>query len=305
MRQEPRLSVGIISAGAVGIALAEAFARAGHHVHGVYAHSERSKRRASERIPAIPQVSLESASHAALVVLAVPDPQLEEVVRRVAEHTRDGQIVAHVSGARGCAVLQPVTDTGALPLAMHPAMTFVGSPVDSENLAGCAWGVTSDSETGQAVAHMLVSSLGGVAIDVPEERRALYHAAMAHASNHLVTLLSDAQRIMDHALGGETAGREASERTTPENPDSASLLRSLVRASASGALDRRMEALTGPVARDDAQAVLRHLDALRALPEREFGQLETQYLQLAERTAQRVNSIEVERALGDRRAGLR
>lgn len=36
---QPRLTVGIISAGAVGIALAEAFSQAGHHVHGVYVHS--------------------------------------------------------------------------------------------------------------------------------------------------------------------------------------------------------------------------------------------------------------------------
>ena len=78
-RQPPRLSVGIISAGAVGLALAEAFTRAGHHVHGIHAHSERSQARATQRVPDIPIVSLAEAAMAQLVVLAVPDPVLPEV----------------------------------------------------------------------------------------------------------------------------------------------------------------------------------------------------------------------------------
>lgn len=290
--QQPRLSVGIISAGAVGVALAEAFGRAGHHVHGVYVHSARSEKLASKRIPNIPQTSLSSAAQAALVVLAVPDPKLPDVIEKVAQHTRDGQIVAHVSGAFGCDILQPITDTGALPLALHPAMTFTGTPADSERLDGCAWGVTSDSEVGDVVAQTLVASLGGVLVAIPEPHRAAYHAAMAHAANHLVTLLTDAQEILDRVV--DAPG---------ESPDSALLLRRIAHAAVDNALDKRMDGLTGPVARDDAPAVMRHLAALRELGDSAeeatgHGQSsEAAYTAMARRTALKAGAIEVERLL--------
>ena len=290
--QQPRLSVGIISAGAVGVALAEAFGRAGHHVHGVYVHSARSERLASKRIPNIPQTSLSSAAQAALVVLAVPDPKLPDVIEKVAQHTRDGQIVAHVSGAFGCDILQPITDTGALPLALHPAMTFTGTPADSERLDGCAWGVTSDSEVGDVVAQTLVASLGGVPVAIPEHHRAAYHAAMAHAANHLVTLLTDAQEILDRVV--DAPG---------ESPDSALLLRRIAHAAVDNALDKRMDGLTGPVARDDAPAVMRHLAALLELgdsAEKATGHgqpSEAAYTAMARRTALKAGAIEVERLL--------
>lgn len=288
-RQEPRLSVGVISAGAVGTAVAEVLRDAGHLIHGVVAPSAASRARAADRLPGVPVIPLHEAAQAALVVLAVPDPVLPEIAARVAETTRPGQIVMHTAGSVGCGVLQPVTDTGALPLALHPAMTFTGQEADAGHLLGCAWGVTTDSDTGAAVAEILVDSVGGVPVRVPEEGRTLYHAAMAHGANHLVTVVSEAQRMLDHALAVGTPDREV--RTAPE---SAVLLRRIVPAAASNALADRTGALTGPTVRDDAPTVLRHLAALDALDD---PQLAAAYRQDAERTARAVGSIDVERAL--------
>jgi len=293
-RQEPRLSVGVISAGSVGTAVASVLQRAGHHIHGVVARSEASAGRVADRLPGVPVTDIADAARAALVILAVPDPQLPSVVDEVAAVTRPGQIVVHTAGALGCGVLQPVTDTGALPLALHPAMTFTGRPEDTDNLAGCAWGVTADSDTGSAVAELLVGACGGIAVPVAEEHRTLYHAAMAHGSNHLVTLVSEALRILDHALADPGEGLPGV--PVAENPDSAVLLRRILPATLAGVLDRRTAALTGPTARDDAATVLRHLDALLTVDT--GGQpLAASYREAALRTARAVGSLNVERAL--------
>lgn len=305
---EPRLTVGIISAGAVGTALAETFSRAGHHVHGVNVHSERSAVAASKRIPTIPQLPLEQVAQAALVILAVPDPQLPTVIEEVAQHTQDGQMVAHTSGAFGCDILQPITDTGALPLALHPAMAFTGSPVDTERLTGCAWGITADSDQGLAVAELLVTTVAGVPIAIAEDKRPAYHAAMAHAGNHTVTLINDALRIMDYVLDGSGAtGAHAPGGQVPHNPDSAMLLRRLALAAVDNALESRMDQLTGPVARDDAPAVLRHIAALEELSDGSAGSASftAAYTTMAERTAQMRHAIEVERVLADKTMGIR
>lgn len=291
--------MGIISAGAVGTAVGEAFLRAGHHVHGAVARSQLSRARASERMPNVAIVDVEQAAHAALVVLAVPDPQLPAVIEEVAQHTQAGQMVMHTSGALGCEVLQPVTDTGALPLALHPAMTFTGAAEDTDRLHGCGWGVTADSEQGYAVAELLVHTLGGVPVAIPEHHRSAYHAAMAHAANHSVALISDALRMLDYVLeqGDGDDGLGAGANLPPvQNPDSSLLLRKLVHAAVDNALDQRLEGLTGPVAREDAPAVLRHVAALD-----ELGVGLEPYIAMSERTAQMTGAVEIERVLSDYR----
>ena len=291
--------MGIISAGAVGTAVGEAFLRAGHHVHGAVARSQLSRARASERMPNAAIVDVEQAAHAALVVLAVPDPELPAVIEEVAQHTQAGQMVMHTSGALGCEVLQPVTDTGALPLALHPAMTFTGAAEDTDRLHGCGWGVTADSEQGYAVAELLVHTLGGVPVAIPEHHRSAYHAAMAHAANHSVALISDALRMLDYVLeqGDGDDGLGAGANLPPvQNPDSSLLLRKLVHAAVDNALDQRLEGLTGPVAREDAPAVLRHVAALH-----ELGVGLEPYIAMSERTAQMTGAVEIERVLSDYR----
>lgn len=295
-RQEPRLSVGVISAGAVGTTIAESLRLAGHHIHGVVARSPTSRARAADRLPGVPVIPVKDAAQAALVVLAVPDPELPTVIEEIADTVRDGQIVVHTAGALGCEVLQPLTDNGALPLAMHPAMTFPGSDADLDNLHGCAWGVTADSETGTAVAELLVATMGGVAVPVPEESRTLYHAALAHGANHLVTQVVESLEILDRVLI-----RDVAESGT-EDSRSGLLLRRILPAAVTGALEARAGALTGPTARDDADTVLRHLEALRVADgasrmARPSGLAEA-YRQDALRTARAIGALNVERAVG-------
>lgn len=292
----PRLTVAVISAGAVGTAVGEALERAGHSVTAVVARSGASRARAALRLPGarVTESAADAAADAELIVIAVPDPTIPEVVEAIAPHVGAGRIVVHVAGSRGRAVLDPLALAGALTIAAHPAMTFAGVAEDTDRLAGCPWGVTVGDELSRTVAELLISELGGRAIPIPENHRPLYHAAMAHGSNHLVTLVSEALRILDHALADPGEGQSGV--PVAENPDSAVLLRRILPATLAGVLDRRAAALTGPTARDDAATVLRHLDALLTVDA--GGQpLAASYREAALRTARSVGSLNVERAL--------
>jgi predicted short-subunit dehydrogenase-like oxidoreductase (DUF2520 family) len=90
-----------------------------------------------------------------------------------------------------------------------------------------------------------VELLGGRAFEVSDEHRAAYHAAAVIASNHLVALLSQAERVA--AAAGV--------------PLEAYL--DLVRATVDNVADLGpAAALTGPAARGDWDTIERHLLAM-------------------------------------------
>lgn len=251
-----RLAIGVVSAGRVGTALGEAWERAGHVVVATSAISPASRRRAAERLPEARVLAPDEVGAGCdLLLLAVPDDTLAGLVQGLAavDAVRPGQIVAHTAGARGVRVLAPLTERGALPLALHPAMTFTGHEEDAGRLRTCCFGVTAADEPGWAVAEALVLETGAEPVRVAEADRATYHAALAHGANHLVTLVRDAVQVLSGITGGGVPGGGVpAER----------LLAPLLSAALDNALRHGDRALTGPVARGDAEAVATHLRVL-------------------------------------------
>ena len=139
----------MVGAGRVGPALAAALQLAGHRPVAASGVSDASRRRAAALLPDVPLVEPAAVlARADLVLLTVPDDALPGLVAGLAETgaVRPGQLLVHTSGRYGTAVLDPALRAGALPLALHPAMTFTGTPVDVQRLAGCSFGVTAPGE---------------------------------------------------------------------------------------------------------------------------------------------------------------
>ncbi|MBF6343301.1 DUF2520 domain-containing protein [Nocardia cyriacigeorgica] len=283
-----RLTVGIVSAGRVGSAFGVALERAGHVVFGVSAISDASVHRARTRLPESRILPVEEvAASSELLILAVPDSELAGLIRGLASAgvVRPGTLVAHTSGANGVGVLAPLTELGARPLAIHPAMTFTGHDEDLARLANACFGITAADEICYAIAQSLVIEMGGEPVRVAEEHRTLYHAALAHGSNHLVTVIVDAVAALRAALDGPGL---LGQQVVDDAPGGLAerLLAPLASAALDNALRRGQSALTGPVARGDAAAVAAHLAALDSLDPR----LAASYRALSLRTAERVDS---------------
>ena len=285
-----RLKVGIVSAGRVGTAVGMALERADHVVVACSAISAASLRLAGRRLPDTPVLPVpEVAAHAELLLLTVPDSELPGLVTGLAATgaVRRGTIVAHTSGANGVAVLAPLTDRGCVPLAIHPAMTFTGADEDVARLADTCFGITAADEIGYAIAQSLVLEIGGEPFRVSEQARTLYHAALAHGSNHIVTLMADALVALRAALAGEALlGQEP----VADSPGGLAerIIGPLARAALENTLQRGQSALTGPVARGDAAAVAAHLAALDDVD----PQLAQAYCADSLRTAQRAHAPE-------------
>jgi predicted short-subunit dehydrogenase-like oxidoreductase (DUF2520 family) len=242
--------IGVVGAGRVGAVLAAALRAAGHEIVAVAGESTASRDRARDLLPGVPVTKpTEVARTCDLLLLTVPDDMLGNVVISLvgAGAIHPGQVVCHTSGRHGLAVLEPADQIGARVVAMHPAMTFTGTSVDLERLGGCVFGFTAE-QSERALVEGLIADLGGVPMFVPEDRRILYHAGLAHGANHLVTLVSQAMGLL------AAAGAE----------DPAATLRPLLSAALDNALEHGDAALTGPIVRGDVNTVRAHLADIAA-----------------------------------------
>ena len=238
----PRLRVGVIGTGRAGAVIGSALRRAGHEVVACSARGDISRVRAEALLPGVPIVSPSEVARACdLLVLGVPDDTLPSVVESLMPDVRAGQIVLHLSGRHGLGVLAPMD--GVIPIAAHPVMTFTGTSLDLDRLDDCPFGVTATGE-GASIAAALVMEMGGDPVEVADDRRTIYHAALAHGANHLVTLVAQTLDLLT------AAGVADPER----------IARPLLTAALDNSLREGDLALTGPVARGDHATVRAHID---------------------------------------------
>lgn len=256
-RKPGRLGVGIVGAGRVGAVLGSALRATGHAVVGASGISAASLERIDTLLPGVPVLEVRRVVELSeLALLAVPDDALPGLVTGLAEvgAWQPGQLVVHTSGRYGTEVLAPARAAGAIPLAIHPAMTFTGTSLDLSRLEGTTFAVTAPGPV-QPIGQALVVELGGEPVIIAEQDRGLYHAALAHGANHLVVLVAQAAQALQVA-GIDDPGRA---------------LAPLLHAALDGALRAAdgssdpIRTLTGPVARGDAGTVVEHLEVLADL----------------------------------------
>jgi predicted short-subunit dehydrogenase-like oxidoreductase (DUF2520 family) len=169
-----------------------------------------------------------------LVLICTPDAAIASVASTI-EPTE--AVVAHVAGSLGLEVLAPHRRRGAV----HPLMSLPDADVGAERLRSGGWFAVA----GDAIVHEVVTALGGRALEVSDADRAVYHAAACVASNHVVTLLGQVERLAA-SIGVPAEAYLALTRASVDNVE---------RLGAAAAL-------TGPAARGDDETIARHLDAL-------------------------------------------
>ncbi|QAY74898.1 DUF2520 domain-containing protein [Agromyces protaetiae] len=200
-----RLGVGLIGAGKVGAVLASALGGAGHAITGVAAVSEASLTRADAMLPGVPVLPIpEVVERSELVLLAIPADELEPLVAGLAATGvwQPGQLVLHTAARYGTDVLDPARRAGAIPLAVHPVMSFTGTSIDLARLAGTWFAVTSPAPV-LPIAQALVVEMGGEPFVVAEADRPAYAEAIDTAVSFSTAIVDQASGL----LGGIGVGR--------------------------------------------------------------------------------------------------
>jgi predicted short-subunit dehydrogenase-like oxidoreductase (DUF2520 family) len=179
-----------------------------------------------------------------VALLCVPDAAIGEAASMVATAVPPLRMVGHTSGATGLDALAPAAEAGAATFSLHPLQTVPDAATD---VTSCPCAISGSDAEALAFARAFAERLGMRPFEVPEERRAAYHAAASMASNFLVALEESAAEVL------RAAGID----------DARELLAPLVLRTAANWAESGADALTGPIARGDEATVARHLEALR------------------------------------------
>jgi predicted short-subunit dehydrogenase-like oxidoreductase (DUF2520 family) len=188
--------------------------------------------------------AVEACRQAEVALLCVPDAAIVDACAAIADAVPPLRFVGHVSGATTLDALAEARARGAEAFSLHPLQTI---PDGGADLTGAPCAVSGSSAAALQLAEGLAESLGMRPFDVPEERRAAYHAAASIASNLLVALEESSAELLGR-IGVE---------------DARELLAPLVLRTAANWAERGPDALTGPIARGDAETVRGHVAALR------------------------------------------
>ena len=192
-----------------------------------------------------------------MVLCCVPDAAVPELVASWPVHP--ATLVVHCSGSLGLDVLHPHPRRASV----HPLVSLPDGPKGALRLRGAWFGVAGDP-----AALKVVEALEGTAVEVPDELRGSYHAAAAIASNHLVALMGQVERVAAQvgvpleaylALAGGSLANVAEQHH--RGRVAASRARGAEGARAVAELGPPA-ALTGPVARGDWSTVRRHLEVI-------------------------------------------
>lgn len=206
-RRDGRLGVGVIGAGRVGPVLGAALANAGHAVIGVATTSDSGRERADALLPGVPVLAVpDLVERSELVIIAVPGDEIAALVAGLAATGawQPGQLVLHTAPEHGYQVLAPALASGAIPLAVHPAMTFSGTSLDLARLAETYFAVSAPGPV-LPIAQALVVEMGGEPVTVAEADRAAYAEAVSTATTFSSAIVEQAAGLLA-GIGVEKPG---------------------------------------------------------------------------------------------------
>ena len=257
---ESNARVGFVGAGKVGTALGELFRSCGIVVSGYSSLLAEDAQAAAEKTASDAYADAAEVVEASDVIFfTVPDGEISNAWKSLvvsygaaACDALFGKIVCHCSGALPAAVFADAAEYGAKAASVHPLFAISGGG-SAQAKIGTALFTLEGDESALATVSALLDVCGVHHREIASSDKPLYHAAAVCASNLAVGLFAIAQTMLERCGFGADEARSA--------------LRVLFVGNCESIAERGpIDALTGPIERNDAETVVGHLMAFREDP---------------------------------------
>ena len=247
-----RNKIAIIGAGVVGTALGYLLKKSGYPVAGIASRTLASAKKAGEFIGerSVSTDLAAIAGKADIIFITTSDRSIQSACKKIAagKGFRKGVVVFHTCGALPSTVLLSAKKSGARIASFHPLQSLPSVQEAIKRIQGSYFFIEGD-EPALSVARKIISALKGKEITLTVNTKSLYHAGACAASNFLVATVG--------------LGLELFEAAGINRVDALRALMPLIKGTVKNIEKLGVpSALTGPIARGDADIIEDHLRAM-------------------------------------------
>ena len=244
-----RICSGFIGAGKVGCSLGRIFCEKGLPVAGYVSSSPASAAEAASMTDSQPFDTLEElAAESHIIFITVPDGRIADVWQKLKYIPLAGKVVCHCSGSLSAGILEHAAEYGIGACSLHPLYAVSSRKNSWQGLSTAVFTLEGDTPA----VHFLRAWLAPAGLHIQLLNgidKTRYHAAAVFASNLVIGLAQEACDLLVECGFDEDTALQALVPLLSGN------MACFTEQGARGAL-------TGPVERNDAETVARHLEVL-------------------------------------------
>ncbi len=263
------MKAGFIGAGKVGFSIGKHLTAHGTEVSGYYSRTPESSRQAAEFTGSRQYMSLKQiAEDSDILFLSVCDSAIAPVWEQLKKLPLQNKLICHFSGVLSSGIFSDIERVHAYGYSVHPLFAFSDRYESYRHLADAFFTIEGNPEQIHSI-EKIFHSCGNHTAVISPEAKVRYHAAAAVASNLYVGLAFLAEEMLQDCGFSPEAAHEA--------------LGPLIRGNAENIVSSGpVQALTGPVERNDTDTAAAHLSCLTGQEREIYRLLSLKVLQAAQ-----------------------
>jgi predicted short-subunit dehydrogenase-like oxidoreductase (DUF2520 family) len=280
------LKIGFIGAGKVGFSLGKYFSINNLNVVGYYSKNSSSSKEAakftnSKFYECIDLLIMDSD----IIFITTPDDVVFKLWQNIKIFNIKDKILCHTSGSLSSKIFSDINNSGAFAYSIHPMFPFSDKFTTYKCLKNCYFSIEGDEKHLLEMKN-LIESLGNPVLIIDQDKKSLYHLANVTVSNLVLSLLNKGSKYLIQCGIDEK--------------DALNSLMPLIEANLINLKQKGfINALTGPVERNDLGTLKKHIAAIPAEDLEIYKRLSLNLLELAKQNHPERDYKESKKILGD------
>lgn len=257
-------SIGFIGGSRAGTAFANYLLKSGLNICGFYSHSFDSAIVSAKITKTKAYFELDSlVLDSDIIFISVKDFYIQDIWQQICRFNLSDKIICHLSGFLSSTIFDHSDKYCKGVASLHIPISFANKNTIPEEIKSSVF-VIEGNELGLDVISKISSQTNNQTLKIDPMSKSQYHAACVFSSSLVLALLKKASNMIEKSLEGDK-NTLSSER--------------LVLNLASSAINNSMlnndilSAITGPIIRNDADSVKRHLESLSEEEDRNLYQI--------------------------------
>jgi predicted short-subunit dehydrogenase-like oxidoreductase (DUF2520 family) len=262
--------IGFIGSGKVGFSLGKYFSLKGINLSGYYSEFYEDAKEASQFTNSKAYENINDlVENSSMIFITTPDDKVHEVWKKLLDLNLTKKIICHTSGSLTSSTFLNINNSDAFAYSIHPIFAFFDKYDSYGDLKNAYFSIEGPEKHIQEVKEF-IESLGNKAFIINSENKSLYHLASVTVSNLVLSLISTGVSYLSKCGLNEDDALDALLPLIQNNIDNIKN-KGLV------------NALTGPVERNDLGTINHHLEAIPTGDVEVYKNLSLKLLDLSEK----------------------